>query len=395
MDVSRICSDLVKIRSENPPGDTRDVIGYIKERTDALGLRTRLIKNRGRKHNLVSSPVRGRLLFCGHVDVVPALADGWDEDPNSGAIRDGKVFGRGATDMKGGCAAILAACGEFLATGEAIPADLAFVCDEETSGRQGIRSLLAKKLLSPCDCIIAEPTPPLNPNIGQKGMMRLRLTFSGEAGHGSLYPVQGVSAVMEAFSFLEFLGKLHRRHYEPDDPRIAKIIRESAGILREVLSMEDAGTILTHIMFNPGKIMGGEKANIIAQRCVLEIDLRLPWGVSPESLLEEIRANAPRASIEVGNVSGPSISSPDSPLVTWILEEILNVHGQPAHPIVQWAASDARYLRKEGFSVVEYGPGVIHTLHAVNEYTTIESLENAVKVYLGMMGRYRDAPGRI
>jgi succinyl-diaminopimelate desuccinylase len=60
---------------------------------------------------------------------------------------------------------------------------------------------------------------------------------------------------------------------------------------------------------------------------------------------------------------------------------------------VQWAASDARYIRKEGFSVVEYGPGEIHTLHAVNEYTTIRSLENAVKVYLGMMKRYSGTPG--
>jgi succinyl-diaminopimelate desuccinylase len=388
MDVIRLCSDLVKIRSENPPGDTRDVILFLRERTDALGIRTRVVRNKGGKHNLVSVPIGGRLLLCGHVDVVPALADGWEEDPNSGTIRDGKVFGRGATDMKGGCAAILAACGELLDTGRELPVDLAFVCDEETSGTQGIRTLLAKKLLTPCDCIIAEPTLPLSPNIGQKGLMRLRLTFTGDPGHGSLYPVQGVSAVMEAFSFLEFLGELHTRRYEPGDPHIAGIIRESAAILQEVLCMEKAGLILSHIMFNPGKIEGGEKANIVAQRCVLEIDLRFPWGVSFNNLLEEIKTHAPRAEIEVGNVSEPNITAPGSRLVTRILEEIGRVHGRPARPIVQWAASDARYLRKEGFSVVEYGPGEIHTLHAINEYTTVRSLKDAVKVYKGMMERY-------
>jgi succinyl-diaminopimelate desuccinylase len=290
--------------------------------------------------------------------------------------------------MKGGCAAILAACSEVLAEGGEIPADLAFVCDEETSGTQGIRSLLARRLLSPCDCIIAEPTLPLSPNIGQKGLMRVRLTFSGEAGHGSLYPVQGKSAVMEAFSFLGFLQELHRRNYEPSDPRIAEIIRESAAILREVLGMEQAGVILSHIMFNPGKIEGGEKANIVAQRCVVEIDLRLPWGADPDVVLEEIRLQAREAKVEVGNVSGPTISAPDSRLVTRILEEIGKVHQKTARPIVQWAASDARYLRKEGFSVVEYGPGEIHTLHAVNEYTTVSSLKKTVKVYRGMMDRY-------
>ena len=388
MDVARLCSDLVKINSENPPGDTREVISYLRECTDSLGLRMRLIRNRGGKYNLLSQEIKKDLLFLGHVDVVPALADGWDRDPNSGAITNGRVHGRGATDMKGGCAAILAACGEVIEAGREVTADLAFVCDEETSGTQGIRSLLARRLLSPCDCIIAEPTLPLSPNIGQKGLMRVRLTFSGEAGHGSLYPVQGKSAVMEAFSFLGFLEEMHRRSYEPSDPEIADIIRESAAILREVLAMEEAGVVLTHIMFNPGKIEGGEKANIIAQHCVLEIDLRLPWGADPDEVLRELRLNARQAKLEVGNMSGPTLTEPGSLLVTRILEEIGRVHRKTARPIVQWAASDARYLRKEGFSVVEYGPGEIHTLHAVNEYTTIRSLENAVKVYRGMMERY-------
>ena len=388
MKVARLCSELVKINSENPPGDTRDVISYLRECTDSLGLRTRLVRNRGGKYNLLSKEIAGDLLFLGHVDVVPALAEGWDRDPNSGAITGGRVYGRGATDMKGGCAAILAACGEVLAAGGKVPADLAFVCDEETSGTLGIRSLLARRLLLPCDCIIAEPTLPLSPNIGQKGLMRVRLTFSGEAGHGSLYPVQGKSAVMEAFSFLGFLQELHGRTYEPSDPEIAEIIRESAAILREVLGMEEAGVVLSHIMFNPGRIEGGEKANIVAQRCVAEIDLRLPWGADPDLILEEIRLNARQAKVEVGNVSGPTISAPDSRLVTRILEEIGKVHQKAARPIVQWAASDARYLRKEGFPVVEYGPGEIHTLHAVNEYTTVSSLENAVKVYRGMMEQY-------
>ncbi len=388
MDVARLCSELVKINSENPPGDTREVISYIRECTDSLGLQMRLVRNRGGKYNLLSKRIAGNLLFLGHVDVVPALADGWEKEPNSGTITGGRVYGRGSTDMKGGCAAILAACSETLAEGGDIPADLAFVCDEETSGTHGIRSILARRLLSPCDCIIAEPTLPLSPNIGQKGLIRVRLTFSGEAGHGSLYPLQGKSAVMEAFSFLGFLQELHRRYYEPSDPKIAEIIRESAAILREVLAMDKAGVVLSHIMFNPGKIEGGEKANIVAQRCVLEIDLRLPWGADPDDVLEEIRLHARQAKVEVGNVSGPTISEPDSRLVTRILEEIGRVHKKTARPIVQWAASDARYLRKEGFSVVEYGPGEIHTLHAVNEYTTVKSLENAVKVYRGMMERY-------
>jgi len=388
MNIARLCSDLIRIKSENPPGDTRDVIQYIREFTDSLGIPTQVIRGRGGRYNLVSKKPTGQLLLCGHVDVVPALYDGWNDDPFSGKIVDGKVLGRGATDMKGGCASILWACGRFIDKEDVLPADLAFVCDEETSGTYGIRRLLDMHLLIPCDCIIAEPTPPLNPNIGQKGLMRLRLKFSGEPGHGSLYPVRGVSAIMEADAILQFLNELHQTRYEPSDPDLANLIDESSAILNELLEMDEADIILSHLMFNPGKIEGGEKANIIAQRCTLELDLRVPWGCSMTSLLEAIRVRAIRAEITMGTMSEPSRTPQDARVVSRLLQEIQRVYGRPPTPIVQWAASDARYLRKEGFPVVEYGPGEIPTLHAINEYVTIASLEKASKVYQGMMEQY-------
>lgn len=388
MDVSRLCAELVKIRSENPPGNTEEVIQYIGEFTGSLGIRTKIIRSRGGRHNLVSETARGRLLLCGHVDVVPALREGWTRDPFSGTITDGRVFGRGATDMKGGCASLLWACREFIDAGWELPADLAFVCDEETSGTYGIQALLTRKRLIPCDCIIAEPTPPQSPSVGQKGLLRLCCIFHGEPGHGSLYPARGVSAVMEAFSLLEFMKVVHSREYDPHDPALSGLISESSEILGKIFSMDDTRSVLTHVMFNPGKIEGGEKANIVAQQCSLEIDLRVPWGCPIPDLIGEIRSHAPRADITVTNMSDPGVTPPDTPLVTRILAEIQKIYRKPARPIVQWAASDARYLRRNGFSVVEYGPGEIRYLHAIDEQVTTESLENAVKVYVGMLGRY-------
>ncbi|MCU0629132.1 MAG: M20/M25/M40 family metallo-hydrolase [Methanoregulaceae archaeon] len=388
MTPARICADLVRIRSENPPGDTTDVIEYIRDFTDSCGIRTKVIRSRGGRHNLVSANARGRILFCGHVDVVPALPRSWRHDPFSGTIEDGKVWGRGSTDMKGGCASMLSACKECIESGRELPADIAFVCDEETSGTFGIRTLLAKHLLVPCDTIIAEPTPELSPNVGQKGLMRLCCIFHGTPGHGSLYPARGVSAVMEAFSLLEFMKVLHTREYDPGDPALARIISDSSEILGELFAMDDTKDVLTHVMFNPGTIEGGEKANIVAEQCSLELDLRIPWGCSLPDLIDEIRGQAQKADISVTNMSEPSITSPGSLLVTRLLEEIVSVHQRAARPIVQWAASDARYLRREGFPVVEYGPGEIQTLHAVDEHVTIRSLENAARVYAGMLGRY-------
>jgi succinyl-diaminopimelate desuccinylase len=74
--------------------------------------------------------------------------------------------------------------------------------------------------------------------------------------------------------------------------------------------------------------------------------------------------------------------------VTVTCNEVDRVYGGPVFPIVQWAASDARHLRLCGFNVIEYGPGVISTLHAVNERVTIESLNRASEVYLGIMNGY-------
>ena len=97
--------------------------------------------------NLVTDRTGTRLLLCGHVDVVPALDTGWTYPPFSGRIDDRYVYGRGSTDMKGGCASILCCMRSLGKPGWNIPATLAFVCDEETGGENGIRRLLADQAL--------------------------------------------------------------------------------------------------------------------------------------------------------------------------------------------------------------------------------------------------------
>ena len=144
MHVSRICSDLVKIRSENPPGRTDEVIEYIRVFLERSGYQFSCIRKCRRGCAIWSPEKTGtRLLLCGHVDVVPALDTGWTYPPFSGRIDEQYVHGRGSTDMKGGCASILSACETMVNPGQELPATLVFVCDEETGGENGIRRLLA------------------------------------------------------------------------------------------------------------------------------------------------------------------------------------------------------------------------------------------------------------
>ncbi len=387
MDVVRLCSELVKIRSENPPGKTDEIIRYIRDFTDSIGIRTIPIENAGGRCNLVNSRRRGNLLLCGHVDVVPAQPDGWKFDPFGGTCAEGFVWGRGSTDMKGGCASLLWACKSIVEKESELPCDLCFVCDEETGGDYGIRALLGEGLLSPCDCLIAEPTPALHPSIGQKGLLRMNYRFSGEPGHGSLYPVKGVSAVMEACRLLRFLEDLHRQEFDPGAD-LQPIVKRSADVLEDLFGMADVRKILTHVMFNPGRIEGGEKPNVVARECTLDLELRVPWGCEIRWLTKMLQKHAPFGNASCSGASPPSITSPEKKIVAVTCREISRNYPGDVFPNVQWAASDARHLRNSGFSVVEYGPGEISTLHAVNERVRCDALENAARIYEGIIRAY-------
>jgi len=389
MQVNRICSDLVQIKSENPPGETADVIEYIKAFLEKIGIRSQVFEPAKGSCSLVAENRSSPLLFCGHVDVVPALDDGWTHSPFSGHD-DGKyIWGRGSTDMKGGCAAILSACEERLNRGLDLPASLAFVCDEETGGELGIRHLLAKGALHPCDCVIAEPTPACHPTIGQKGLCRLEISFSGTPAHGSLYPAVGVSAIVEALSLIGYMKELNRIDYPVTDD-LREIIERSGSVLGREFAINDVRDVLKRLTFNPGVIRGGEKSNVVAQHCDLDLECRVPWGCNIPDLLEGIRAHAPRGKIVSAETNEPSITDPSCRLVAVACSEIERVYGNRAFPIVQWAASDARHLRRHGFRVIEYGPGEISTLHAVNERVAVDSLEKASRIYKGILQQYAE-----
>lgn len=380
LDVASLCSELVRIRSENPPGYTDEVIAFLQDICSQIGVETEIIQ-KGRKHNLLSKKRRNNLLLCGHVDVVPALDDDWVYPPFSGRIDASHVHGRGSTDMKGGCAALLCALEKVRNDGMEPDVDLAFVCDEEGNGDFGMGYLVGKGYLSPKSCLIAEPTPKLSPVVGEKGIVRLQVTFTGDAGHSSLHPVIGNSAIMQACSFLEQCRKIHEMEW-PQDPLVAEVIENTKNSLAALLSISQskAATILSHVSFNPGLISGGERINVIAQRCTLDLDMRIPWGCDIHELIRMIRAGIPQSRVEVLESVAPTLSRPDR-LCSLISEGIEQVYGQKALPGVTQAASDARHLREIGAEVINYGPGDLSLLHAINENVPIEMLQNCRDVY--------------
>jgi succinyl-diaminopimelate desuccinylase len=388
MDVGRICAELVRIKSENPPDRTAEIIEYIRDLFEKMGIGSTVTGNPHGECNIVTTGTGTGLLLCGHVDVVPAEGDGWEFPPCSGEERDGFVWGRGATDMKGGCASIIHACESMVDNDILLPATIAFVCDEESGGENGIRKILSDKLILPCDCVVAEPTPARNPCIGQKGLCRLELLFSGTPAHGSLYPAVGESAIMNAVSLLGQMKFLHEHTY-PVDRQMKDIIEQSSRGLAREFGIPGVSDILQKITYNPGIINGGEKSNVVAQQCRLELEFRIPFGCSIPDLISYVRRHAPRSTILSQETHEPSMTDPASRIVATTCREVRAIYGGEIVPIIQWAASDARHLRQAGFNVIEYGPGEIKTLHAVNERVSTDSLKKASCIYQGIMHAYR------
>ncbi len=387
MDPAQICSDLVKIRSENPPGDTTDAAEYVRELLDRMGLPVEMVKGPDGHWNVLAGDRTQPLLLSGHLDVVPAQEDHWTYPPFSGYNDGEHIWGRGTTDMKGGCAAMIAAAARRIDAGKECPAHFAFVCDEETGGKYGIRLLLRKHLLSPCDCVIAEPTPHLSPSVGQKGLLRLDMSFKGIPGHGSLYPYEGKSAVEEAAELIAWLKELNSREY-PVNEELRILIENTTTALSTLFSLPDAAKVLRRINYNPGTIHGGNGVNVIAEECTLQLDLRLPWGISPETITQEIEDRAGDAHIAVISSCTASLTHTTSDIVHILSREIQKEYGAPARPIIQWAASDARFLRNAGFHVVDYGPGEVTTLHARDEKVKVAQLASASRIFEGVLDAY-------
>ena len=387
MNTAQLCSEMVKIKTENPPGDTRDCAEFAGAFLESIGIPVSYTTGPAGQTNVYSKNQSGALLLLGHIDVVPAIADGWEYPPYSGEIDETYVHGRGATDMKGGCAALLSALAEIQDRGVEAPVSVALVCDEEGGGKWGTRHLLAEKILHPSDCLIAEPTPAHAPCIGQKGVLRYTVDFTGEPGHSSLYPQFGTSAVMQAADFLAWISTLHKRDY-PQTPQMDAIIRHSCEVAQEIYG-GDFSAVFRKVAYNPGLIEGGERENIVAQRCRLLMDMRLPWGVSHAEMQSEIELHLPlTASLTVKTAADASMTDPDSFLVKTVCGCVGDAYGISCSPMVQWAASDARALRLAGFHAIEYGPGELQTMHGINERVRIDQLNTAAGIYAAVIEKY-------
>ncbi|ANF56638.1 acetylornithine deacetylase [Halotalea alkalilenta] len=340
------------------------VRGYLAE----FGIEAELIESDdGRKANLWATigpeHVAG-VVLSGHTDVVPVDGQDWSVEPFEMSERDGRLYGRGACDMKGYLACVLAAVPKFLEAPLSRPIHLAFSYDEEV-GCLGVRSLieaLERRPVKPIACIIGEPTE-LRPVLGHKGKLGVRCRVHGAACH-SAYAPRGVNAIEYAAKLIQRLGEIQTRLAAPER--------------RDERFDPPFSTVQT------GVIEGGNALNIVPAECRFDWEVRALPGFDPREVEEELkryaddelvpamRAVAERTSIEFEPLQAyPGLGTDaDSP----VARLIQTLTGRSDFGTVPYG-TEGGLFDQAGVPTVVCGPGCMDQGHKPDEFIEIQQLE--------------------
>ena len=358
---------LVQVDSRNPglvagaPGE-RDVAQTLCGILQAWGFRAELMDVVDGRPNVVArigKPGGRTLMFNGHLDVVGV--DGMTHAPFDAFTRDGRLYGRGATDMKGGVAAMCCAAWRAAQTGLGGEIVIAAVVDEEWQSA-GTSGLIERGVRADA-CVVTEPTR-LAIAPAHKGFTWTEVAFTGRAAHGSRHDV-GVDAIRHAGLLLSELDRLERE----------ELVRHSHPLLG-------------HASLHASSISGGTGWSTYPDRCVVEVERRTVPGESPGDAVQEMRdavarvvATAKDVRADVRHVfsQGPSDVAVDAPIVR-ALESATRSAGEPA-PIEGLSCwTDAALLNAAGIPAICYGPGDISIAHSATEWVIEEELTRATMV---------------
>jgi succinyl-diaminopimelate desuccinylase len=259
------------------------------------------------------------------------------------------------------------------------------VADEEAGGAWGTGWLLEHRPeLAGDACLIGEPESPDGVRIGEKGKAQFRLVAEGASRHGGLGTGDDVvirigAALQEARKIVEM---------EDDPPaELAPVLETMAHYWR---TEHDRGRqwLYRRPSMTAGLIRGGIKVNVVPRRCEVEIDCRLPFGITPDDIRREVERRLADAGLHdvrfepMPPLFTASYTSPADPLVRLARANAAAATGQDPRPTITFAATDARYFRPRGVPTVIFGPRP-NAMAAPDEFITVEDLVAVAKVHVG------------
>ena len=390
--VIELAAELVAIDTQNPPGDTRTLAAWIESFFEAHGIAVKRVATDPAKPNLVAT-VPGRsertLLYNGHMDTVPFDADEWHYDPLGERVDD-RLYGRGATDMKGPLAAMLSTAERVAAADREPPLTLAFavVSDEETGGAAGVSTLVESgglDDLAPEACVIGETTCSAGRHsvtVADRGSIWLTLEATGTAAHGSR-PMSGENAIDRLWAAISTLRRRLPARDLAFDADTAAVVDESVDYYAPTLGRAAARDLFEHPTVNLGELSGGSGINTVPCSATARLDIRVTAGVDTADILADIRdclADHPAVSIDDVSWSVGTVEPVDSPLVAAVTSVADSVIDERIYRRSATGGGDAKTFRHAGVPTVEFAVGT-DTVHAVDEYTTVDALQRTAAVY--------------
>ena len=311
--------------------------------------------------------------LSGHLDTVPA-GRGWTKDPWKPVVEDGKMYGLGVSDMKGGIASIIGVLRAFNDLGLEIGGDLtfSFTPDEESGGMAGVGWLADQGLVKARYGIITEPSQPHLVKIGHRGALWLEIETHGKTAHGSA-PHRGINAFEKLVSVAQGLQGLAAR------------LREKRSAAP---TQSDEGAFPT--MTIGGRVEAGVKTNVVPDYATMTVDRRLILEESVEEargeieeVIEELRKWDPQLDVTVKQTLGfrGSAVAPDSVIAATVAACHQEVYGREPQKIMSPGFDDRHYwMHRSGIPIVTYGPGLLKIAHAPDEHLYIDDLVQSTKV---------------
>jgi len=393
-DLIALTQDLIRIPTLNPPGhDYRAICEYLDRRLKAHGFETQLIRAHGTPGDSTKYPrwniiarregtTSGECVhFNSHTDVVEVGA-GWTFDPFAATLHDGRIYGRGACDMKGGLAASIIAAEAFIETHNnfAGAIEISGTADEESGGYGGVAYLAEHGHFNPArvqHVIIPEPLNKDRICLGHRGGWWAEIETKGEIAHGSM-PFLGDCAVRHMGAVLgEFEDKLFpaMAARTTDMPVVPEGARSST--------------------MNINSIHGGQKeqdedfdglpAHCVPDSCRITIDRRFlaeePLDdVRDEvtGLLEGLRATRPDFEYELTELNSvlPSMTDRDAPVVKTVAKAIEDVMGKSPEYVASPGTYDQKHIDRIGKlkNCIAYGPGVLELAHKPDEWIGVDDM---------------------
>lgn len=413
-DLITLTQDLIRIPTLNPPGaHYRLICEYLDTRLSAHGFETELIRAFGTpgdsdkypRWNIVarrSGTQSGDCVhFNSHTDVVEVGA-GWTFDPFAAEISDGKIYGRGACDMKGGLAASIIAAEAFIETHPdfAGAIEISGTADEESGGYGGVAYLAEHGYFDPKrvqHVIIPEPLNKDRICLGHRGGWWAEIETKGEIAHGSM-PFLGDCAVRHMGAVLsEFEDKLFpamAARYT-DMPVVPDGARSSTMNINSIHGGQK----------EPDDDFTGLPAHCVPDSCRIVIDRRFlveePLDqVRNEvtALLEGLRASRADFDYELTELNAvlPSMTDRDAPVVQTVARAIKDVMGKAPEYVASPGTYDQKHIDRIGKlkNCIAYGPGILELAHKPDEYIGIEDMIESAQV-MGAALETLLLPGRL